>query len=224
MRNKKPDPNRKKIVFSKKRLRLIILLTALTFLFLYLSRALDVRYKYIRQFCAFFGYVSIILDVYHMGKLFTKEIRQELYRRLSKAIFNVAEKLKAAADKVRKKLGIKPKVRRRSADEVNIIINDDRTRRKKRKPVTKKRFSSLTEDAERIRFMYVKLIEYKQKKKGNCHSYDTPNELEKKVAENDTEHELFTLYTPVRYAEKAYVTPEDVKKQYEYLSKKVRLK
>ena len=159
-----------------------------------------------------------------MGKLFTKEIRQELYRRLSKAIFNVAEKLKAAADKVRKKLGIKPKVRRRSADEVNIIINDDRTRRKKRKPVTKKRFSSLTEDAERIRFMYVKLIEYKQKKKGNCHSYDTPNELEKKVAENDTEHELFTLYTPVRYAEKAYVTPEDVKKQYEYLSKKVRLK
>ena len=98
MRNKKPDPNRKKIVFSKKRLRLIILLTALVFLFLYLSRALDVRYKYIRQFCAFFGYVSIILDVYHMGKLFTKEIRQELYRRLSKAIFNVAEKLKAAAD------------------------------------------------------------------------------------------------------------------------------
>lgn len=224
MRNKKPDPNRKKIVFSKKRIRLIILLTALALLFLYLSRALDVSYKYVRQFCAFFGYVSIALDLYHTGKLFTKEIRQEIYRRLGKAIFNVAEKLKAVADKVRKKLGIKPKVRHRSTDEVNIIIRDDRIRKKKQKPVTKKRFSSLTEDAERIRFMYVKLIEYKQKKKGNCHSYDTPHELEDKVADNETEHELFSLYTPVRYAEKAYVTPEDVKKQYDYLAKKVRLK
>ncbi len=224
MRNKKTDPNRKRIVFSKKRLRLIILFTALALLFLYLSRALDVKYKYIRQFCAFFGYVSIILDLYHMGKLFTKEIRQELYRRFSKAIFNVTEKLKAVVDKIRKKLGIKPKVRHRSQDEVNIIIRDDRVRQKKQKPITKKRFNSLTEDAERIRFMYVKLIEYKQKKKGNCHSYDTPLELEKKVAENETEHELFELYTPVRYAENSFVTPEDIKKQYDYLVKKVRLK
>ena len=72
--------------------------------------------------------------------------------------------------------------------------------------------------------MYIKFIEYKQKKKGNCHSYDTPRELEQKVAENDTEHELFELYTPVRYAEKAHVTPEDVKKQYDYLIKKVKMK
>ncbi|MBQ4562423.1 MAG: hypothetical protein IJA55_08870 [Clostridia bacterium] len=224
MRNKKIDPNRQKIVFSKKRLALVIIFASLAALLIYFSVALDPKYKYIRQFCAFFGYVSIALDLYHIGRLFTKEIRQELYRRLSKAIFNVAEKLKAAVDKIRQKLGIKPKIRHRSADEVNIIIRDDRVRQKKQKPVTKKRFNSLTEDAERIRFMYVKYIEYKQKKKGNCHSYDTPLELERKVAENDTEHELFELYTPVRYAEKAYVTPEDVKKQYEYLSKKVRLK
>ncbi len=224
MRNKKIDPNRQKIVFSKKRLILVGIFAALAALFLYFSVALNPVYKYIRQFCAFFGYVCIILDIYHMGRLFTKDIRQELYRRLSKAIFNVAEKLKAVVDKVRQKLGIKPKVRHRSQDEVNIIIRDDRVRQKKQKPITKKRFNSLTEDAERIRFMYVKLIEYKQKKKGNCHSYDTPHELERKVAENDTEHELFGLYTPVRYAEKAYVTAEDVKKQYEYLTKKVRLK
>lgn len=224
MRNRKNDPNRQKIVFSKKRIGLIILFTALALLFLYFSRALDVKYKYIRQFCAFFGYVSIALDLYHIGKLFTKEIRRELYRRLTKALFNVAEKIKVVVDKIKKKLGIKPNIRHRTADEVNIIIRDDRVRQKKQKPITKKRFNSLTEDVERIRFMYVKLIEYKQKKKGNCHSYDTPFELEKKVAENETEHELFGLYTPVRYAEEAYVTPEDVKKQYEYLSKKVRLK
>lgn len=224
MRNKKADPNRQKIVFSKKRLRLIIILAALSAFLLYSSVALNPEYKYVRQFCAFFGYICIALTLYNIGKLFTKEIRQELYRRLGKAIFHVSEKLRAVVDKVRKKLGIKPKVRHRSHDEVNIIIRDDRVRQKKQKPITKKRFNSLTEDAERIRFMYVKLIEYKQKKKGNCHSYDTPHELENKVADNDTEHELFSLYTPVRYAEKAYVTPEDVKKQYEYLSKKVRLK
>ena len=221
MKNKN---DRQKIVFSKKRLRLIIFLIALAALLFYLSAALNPAYKYVRQFCAFFGYVSIALICYHTGKLFTKEIRQELYRRLSKALFNIAEKLKVLADKVRKKLGIKPKVRRRSTDEVNIIINDDRIRTKKQKPVTKKRFNSLTEDRDRIRFMYVKFIEYKQKQKGNCHSYDTPLELEKKVAENDTEHELFELYTPVRYAKEAYVTPEDVKKQYDYLSKKMKLK
>ena len=224
MRNKKPDPNRQKIAFSKKRLASVVFFAALAALLIYLSVALNPEYKYVRQFCAFFGYVSIALTLYNTGKLFTKEIRRELYRRLTKAIFNVTDKLKKIVDKVRKKLGIKPNIRHRSEDEINIIIRDDRVRKKKQKPITKKRFSSLTEDAERIRFMYVKLIEYKQKKKGNCHSYDTPNELKKKVAENDTERELFGLYTPVRYAEKAYVTPEEVKKQYEYLSKKVRLK
>ncbi len=224
MRNKKPDPNRKKIVFSKKRFALVILFASLAALLIYFSVALDPIYKYVRQFCAFFGYVCIALTLYNIGKFFTKEIRQELYRRLCKAIFNAAEKLKKIVDKVRQKLGIKPNIRHRSEDEVNIIIRDDRVRRKKQKPITKKRFNSLTEDTERIRYMYVKLIEYKQKKKGNCHSYDTPSELEKKVAENDTEHELFELYTPVRYAEKAYVTAEDVKKQYDYLTKKVKLK
>ncbi|MBR6514508.1 MAG: hypothetical protein IKT46_06715 [Clostridia bacterium] len=223
MRNIK-DKNRQKIVFSKKRLIAVGIFTALAALFIYLSFAIKAEHKYVRQFCAFFGYVSIALDLYNIGRLFTKEIRQELYRRISKAFFNIAQKLKDVAEKVKKRLGIKTNTRSRSSDEVNIIINDDRVRRKKQRPVTKRRFSSLSEDSDRIRFMYVKFIEYKQKKKGNCHSYDTPNELEEKVAENETEHELFDIYNPVRYAEKAYVTPNDVKKQYDYLVKKVKLK
>ena len=221
---KKHDKDYKKIVFSKKRLRLIFLFTALSALLLYFSVALSPELKYIRQFSAFFGYVSLILALINLSKLFTREIRQELYRRISKALFGVMEKLKAAADKIKDKLGIKTAIRLHTGDEVRIIINDDRTRRKNKKPVTKKHFNALDDDKDRIRFMYVKFIEYKQKKMQNCHSYDTPKELEEKTAENETEHDLFDLYAPVRYAQVSDISPEEVKTQYDYLINIVKLK
>ena len=216
--------DRQKIVFSKKRLRLVFFFGALSALLIYFSAALDPELKYLRQFSGLFGYVSLLLSLINLSKLFTREIRQELYRRISKALFGITEKLKAVVDKVKDKLGIKTAIRLHTSDEVRIIINDDKKRAKKQKPITKKRFSQMENDSDRIRYMYVKFIEWKQKKLQNCHSYDTPKELEDKTAENETEHDLFDLYTPVRYAEKAHVTPEDVKKQYDYLIKKVKLK
>ncbi len=221
---KKHDKERQRLVFSKKRLRLILLLTALSALLLYFSVALSPEFKYVRQFSAFFGYVSLVLALINLSKLFTREIRQELYRRISKALFGITEKLKAIVDKVKDKLGIKSAYILHSSDEVRIIINDDRRRARKQRPITKKRFNQLDDDRDRIRYMYVKFIEWKQKKLRNCHSFDTPRELEKKTAENDTEHSLFDLYTPVRYAQVPVISPEDVKTQYDYLTKNIKIK
>ena len=221
---KKNKSDRQKIVFSKKRIRIVFLFFCLSVLLLYLSVALDPVYKYVRQSCAFAGYVCCALTLYHTGKLFTREIRQELYRRLSKAIFGIAEKLKEAADKLKRKLGIKTVKKRKHRDEIRIVINDDRDLRKKKKPLTKKRFSQLEDDVQRIRYMYIKLLGWKQKKGESIYTYQTPEELKEKTAKNETEKELFDIYTPVRYAEAPHVTPEEVKKQYDYLSKIVKLK
>lgn len=221
---KKNDDGRQKIVFSKKRLRAVLLFLCLTFLCLYFSVALDPKFKYIRQGFAFLGYTSCILTLYHFGKLFTREIRQELYRRISKVLFGVAEKLKAIVDKVKDKLGIRSAKLQRHRDEVRIIINDDRELRKKKKAITKKRFSQMEDDLQRIRYMYAKYLIYKQKKGENVYTYQTPEELKHKVAKGETEEELFDIYVPVRYAETPTVTPEEVKKQYDYLSKSIRLK
>ncbi len=221
MKNK---ADRQKIVFSKKRIRIVILFLCLSLLLLYFSVALDPKYKYVRQGLAFSGYVCIVLTLYNFGKLFTREIRLELYRRISKALFGVAEKLKAIVDKVKDKLGIKSAKFHRHRDEVRIIINDDRDLRKKKKTLTKKRFSQLEDDVQRIRYMYAKLLIWKQKKGENVYTYQTPEELKYKVAQGETETELFEIYTPVRYSEVPKITPEEVKKQYDYLTKSIKLK
>lgn len=216
--------DRQKIVFSKKRLSLVLLCLCLSLLFLYFSVALDPKFKYVRQGFAFLGYASCILTLYNVGKLFTREIRQELYRRISKALFGVAEKIKAIVDKVKSKLGIKSAKLHRPRDEVRIIINDDRDLRKKKNTLTKKRFSQLEDDLQRIRYMYAKLLLWKQKKGENVYTYQTPEELKGKLANGETEEELFDIYTPVRYAETPQITPEEVKKQYDYLTKSIKLK
>lgn len=221
MKNKE---NRQKIVFSKKRIRIVFLFLCLALLFLYFSVALDPKYKYLRQGFAFSGYVCIALTLYNFGKLFTREIRLELYRRISKALFGVAEKLKAMVDKVKNKLGIKSVKRYRPRDEVRIIINDDRDLRKKKKALAKKRFSQLENDAQRIRYMYARYLIHKQKKGENVYTYQTPDELKQRIATGETEAELFDVYTPVRYAEVPSITPEVVKKQYDYLTKNIKLK
>lgn len=211
-----------KIVFDKKRLRLSAICFVLSLSGFYLSVGLDEKLKYPRQVCGFFGIVFLILTLVNISKLFTLEIRQELYKRLSSAIFNFLTKLKVVTDKIKDKLGIKTVIGLHSGDEVRIIIDDDRQKRKKAKPITKKRFSQLENDSQRIRYMYVKFLGWKDKKGELCHVYNTPKELEVKTAENETEHALFDLYTPVRYAQAPQITPEEVKTQYDYLSKNIK--
>lgn len=222
MSRRKKDENRVKIVFDKKRLRLAGLFAALSVLGFYLSVGLDEKLKYPRQICGFLGIVFLILTLINIAKLFTAEIRQELYRRVSSAIMNFLSKIKIVTDKIKDKLGIKTVSNLYSGDEVRIIISDERSRQKKERPLTKKRFSQLENDCQRIRYMYVKFLSWKDKKGELCHNYETPRELEEKTATNDTEHDLFDLYSPVRYAEAPQITPEQVKTQYDYLVKNIK--
>lgn len=222
MNRKKKNENRTKIVFSKKRLRLVLLFLALSVLGFYLSMGLDEKLKYPRQICGFFGIAFLVLTCYHIGKLFTLEIRQELYKRVSSAIFNFLSKIKDVTEKIKKKLGIKSLNGLYSRDEMRIIINDDRVRAKKEKPITKKRFSALENDAQRLRYIYVKFIGWKDKKLEKCHNYNTPRELETVTAANEKEHELFDLYCPVRYGEAPKITPEQLKSQYDYMVKNIK--
>ncbi len=217
MKNKKED--RVKIRFSRKRILITLGYTLLSSILLYISTYIkNPELRYLRQFVVFFGFVALIFALISFGKLFTKEIRQEMYRRASSVMFNILSKLKVITDRIKSALGIQSVIKLRSDDEVRIIIQEDNRPKTKTKPLTKKRFSQLEDDCERIRFFYVKLLGIKQKQGKSVYSYQSPKEIKGKTADNETEKDLFDLYTPVRYAYQPRISPEDVKKQYDYFT------
>ena len=219
-RIKTPDPNRVRIVFSRKRIVLTLIYLGVSLLLFYIWWLVPREHRYYRQFIMFFAFGTLILSVISFFKLFTREIRMELYRRISSVMMNVTGRMRRVAERVLNALGIKSVTKLRPEDEVRIIISrDDRPARRKSKPIDKKKFSQLDDDRERIRFMYIRFLQWKQKKeKTPVYSYQTPKEIEVTAASNETEHALFDLYTPVRYSPDPKVTPEAVKEQYDYLA------
>ncbi|MBR5516288.1 MAG: hypothetical protein IKU52_08815 [Clostridia bacterium] len=183
------------------------------------------EYKYTRQFLVVFGFVFLVVFIYSLRKILTKESKLELYRRIGNAFMNFITKITVINQKIRKALGLKERNRLYSDDEKRIIIKDEHKRnRKKKDMITQKKFSSLDDNRERVRFIYAAYIKA-QRKKGDSASHDqTPLEIKKHAAKTETEGRLFDLYTPVRYSENFSPTPDEIKEQYDYFSHKIKLK
>lgn len=225
MKKQKNEEKEKVIYINRKRLVISSLYAFASLSFFTAYSWIPVSFKYTRQFMVFFGFLFLIIFLLSLKKLITHEMKMELYRRIGNAIFGFMTKLKKITKKVKKVLGIKERERLYSDDEKRIIIkNDTGGKRKRQKPLTEKRFSSLTDHRERVRFIYAKFVIGKRKEGISCNSFDSPEEIREKTANGRIENQLFDLYTPVRYSKEYTPTDEEIKEQYDYFSKRIKLK
>lgn len=183
------------------------------------------EFKYTRQFLWVFGFLFFGIFIYSLTKILTKESKMEIYRRVGNVFMNFAAKLTVIKKKILKALGLKDSTLLYSDDEKRIIIKEDAKRNLRKKDMlTQKRFSSLDNNRERLRYMYASYIKAERKKGDPATPDQTPLEIKPITAKTETESKLFDLYTPVRYSENYVPTPEELKEQYDYFSHKIKLR
>jgi len=205
---------RKKIRFSRKRIAATSVLFVLTAA-VYSSYAfVPPEYRYIRQLVIVVGSLLSVITLVSFAKLFTGEIRRELYRRISEAMFNVGEKWRSFKAAVRKRLGLPEKPDDRSRDVRHIVFDSDDRRRSRVSRIEKLKYSAMENDRRRIRFLWAKYVVENTAKEDPPSIADTPNEISGKITAHQPNTELFELYHTARYAgDGAKIDPQAVIRQ-----------
>ena len=160
-------------------------------------------HRYVRQLFIMLGTMVLILTMVSFFKLFTREIRQELYRRISEAMFNAGEKWRKFKATVRKKLGLPEKTVLGGRDERHIVFEGDDVRAARRKRPHRLKYSDMTNNRERIRFLWAKYVIDTMKKETQPSVSNTPAEIKDLLGTGPDDEELFMLYYDARY------TPDD---------------
>lgn len=188
--------------FNKKRIFLTAVYIALAFIFLQVTFYIPDKHRYYRQFTTVLSIAFFIITVISFSKLFTREIRFELYQRISQMFLNVSDKFRKLTDKIKKKLGIKERVLLRGKDEKSFIFNYD-DGKSKNLFFNKKNnlhWRDMKTNAEKIRYLYIKYILFKIKKGYAFKFNTTPNEISRELRLDDEAGELFAVYYDARYS------------------------
>ena len=97
---------RKKIKFKRSRVIVTWVLFVLSVAAYSTGPFIPADHRYLRQLSVLVGTLLLIAALISFLKLFTYEIRMELYRRVSRALFAAGEKWRAVRARVRKLLGL----------------------------------------------------------------------------------------------------------------------
>lgn len=212
------------IKFERKRLTVTIIYLILSFAIYQAAIFVPNERRYVYQGFIAVGTIFLVLFFRSAWKLFTREIRLELYKRLSETMFNMGERWRSVKNKIRQKLGLKKKTIIRGSDERRIIFDND-IRRGRRKRSERRKYTDMTTNRERIRFLWAKYIISFTKQGMQPSISQTPNEIKNsfEVREEMGEN-LFGLYYTARYApDKVTIDDRTVNDQAEFVGTKGRL-
>ncbi len=199
-----------KIKFKRSRIVLTLVYAALSVAAFSLRVLVPPERRYIRQLIVLVGTLFLILTAISFLRLFTYEIRRELYRRVSKALFNAGEKWRAVKAKVRKLLGLPEKSDLAGSDERKIVFDEER-RKRKQKPLPKLKYSDLNDNRSRIRFLFARYVIDRASKDDPPIISDTAGDMEKKLPDEKEKAPLVEIYRVARYApEEVAVSDSDV--------------
>ncbi|MBQ7161350.1 MAG: hypothetical protein IJR90_06555 [Clostridia bacterium] len=206
------DPNKIKIKFKRSRVILTAVYAVICAAVYSAAPFVPEEHPYLRQLTVFVGTVLLIITLVSFFKLFTYEIRRELYRRITVALFNAGKVWRTIKKSVRRFLGLPDRVDLKGEDERTIVFDGERRRRRdvKRKKV---KYSDLDSNRTRIRFLFAKYIIEHTAKEDPPEISDTPSELGRKLPEGEESSELIGIYLPARYAPDRFeVTTSDVER------------
>ena len=222
MKNKN---ERKKIKFKRSRIILTLVYLALT-VGVFSSLAFvprDPDLRYLRHLIVMLGTIFAIITLISFLKLFTREIRMELYRRISQALFNASEKWRSIKATIRRKLGLPERADMRGRDERNIVFDPEKSARRAAKRPPKIKYSEMNDNRRRIRFLWAKYVTEHTKDDPPTIS-DTPENIKSKIDDAAVNDRIFELYQTARYSPKKYeIADADVLEQAKIIGTKGKI-
>ena len=159
-------------------------------------------YRYIQQLTYIIMAVCAFVAVLSLRKLIPKSLKRAVFEKLFKAVKKVTGTIKRISTKVLRAIGIKPKKKKKLRDEKSFIFGDGDGRMRQKKVKSSMKWRELEDNAERIRFVYLKYIA-KVIKDGYRHfPFNTPREVRDglKLEDYTLDYQLFELYNGARYS------------------------
>ena len=159
-------------------------------------------FRYIQQLTYIIAALTAFVAVLSLRKLIPKSLKRAIFESLFKAVKKVSRTITRISTKVLRAIGIKPKKRKKLRDEKSFIFGDSEGWVRQKRVKSNLKWRELEDNAERIRFVYLKYIA-KVIKDGYKHfPFNTPREVRDGLNLEDytLDYQLFELYNGARYS------------------------
>lgn len=159
-------------------------------------------YRYIQQLTYILTVVFAFFAVISLRKLIPKSLKRAVFEKLFKAVKKVAKTVTRISTKVLRAIGIKPKKKKKLRDEKSFIFGDSEGRLRQKRVKSNMKWRELEDNAERVRFVYLKYIA-KVIRDGYRHfPFTTPREVRDglNLEYYTADYQLFELYNGARYS------------------------
>lgn len=171
--------------------------------------------RYLQQLTYIISAVLFVVTFNSLRKLIPKTLRRAMLDKLLYAMRKVASNIAKASKRVLSIFGIKFDRYKKLKDERSFVFDPEEmgVSRKRHSVKSNMKWRDLTENAEKVRFIYIKYI-MKLIKSGYKHlPFLTPNEIRDGLGlkEESADFELFDMYNGARYSGgSVYISDEQV--------------
>ncbi len=178
--------------------------------------------RFLWQFLMLVAWAGVIYCILHLKYLIPNQLKTDLFNAAVRAFKKVGAGINRAYYAIRHALGIPdPPKRIKAKDEHSFIFEEeeDGLLRRFRNLGSGMKWKDLKNNADKIRFIYIKYINRLMKKGYRYSAILTPMEtLNKWKLEKDESAYMFPLYTDARYSGgRRPITDEEVERSYKYM-------
>ena len=171
--------------------------------------------RYVQQLTYILSAILLVVTLNSLRKLIPKSLRRAVLDKLLYALRKVASGVAKVSKKVLSFFGVRFDRCKKVKDERSFVFDPEEMGifRKRRSVKSSTKWKDLTENAEKVRFIYIKYVMKLIKGGYKFFPFLTPNELrdDLKVEEETAESELFDMYNGARYSGgSVYISDEQV--------------
>ena len=194
---------------------------------LYRNLEFDDTSRYLHQACGLTMGITAVYAVLVFRKAIPKKLKQDIASAVASVFQRVAQDFRKVAKAIRHALGIPdPPVRVRAKDERSFVFGSDENKASRRfKQGEQLRWKDLDNNADKIRFIYIKFINRLTKKGYKFKTINTPLEtLKQWNLEKESCAYMFPLYTDARYSGgRRPITDEEVEMSEKYMKANAKI-
>lgn len=171
--------------------------------------------RYVQQLTYILTAILVVVTLNSLRKLIPKTLRRAVLDKFMYALRKVASGIAKVSKRVLSFFGVRFDRYKKVRDERSFVFDPEEMGvfRKRRSVKSSTKWKDLTENAEKVRFIYVKYVMKLIKGGYKFFPFLTPNELKDdlKVENESSEAELFDMYNGARYSGgSVYISDEQV--------------
>ena len=171
--------------------------------------------RYVQQLTYILTAIMLVVTLNSLRKLIPKSLRRAVLDRFLYALRKVASGIAKVSKRVLSFFGIRFDRYKKVKDERSFVFDPEEMgiTRKRRSVKNSTKWKDLTENAEKVRFIYIKYVMKLIKSGYKFFPFFTPNEVKDdlKYEDGSSEAELFEMYNGARYSGgSVYISDEQV--------------